>query len=391
MYYYQKPVQQVSKVYRMKAQIKVLFLAGSLSLLLSCQLNHSAPLVNQPSASTSASSATDSSALSAYLFNPEQLFKVKSDFGTQSLSAEHEAILKQALEDFVSDMSQGKTEEYFQEPDFSVKLLAGSEGSYFQSADALASLTNEAASYAIALVIYGDQTYDLYKGQLANQNFYFSGTDSLPEDNTTYLVTLDQNLQPQVFSGNLTPFSVQSESASPTPTPSPDTSSTPQPSPSELDLLDSPPPPARYQEALADAQRQGPQFRHMVGQFRPLPPPPPPKRQGKFPPPPAGAPGTPPLANGGMLPDQYPPEIRERIERERPQLARELEALRGLPPAEHYQKLKALYDKNSDLMPPLPPAPSEQQNPPPQTEPPPQAAAQQGQPPRQSPPEGQAS
>lgn len=301
--------------------------------------------------------------LSGFYFQLQELFSVQG-FSTQALDSTQENLLQEVVSDFVSDMENGNTDDYYNQPNFSIQLFAGSEGGYFQSPDILAAFTNSVATYAQALVVYPDQSYDVFKGQYSDQKFYFSGADTLPEDNTTYLITLDSDLQPQVFSGNLVPFSVASDSGdaevspSPTPTPEPTPSSTSTPYQRPvLNLFnaDNPPPPPeqRFAPALEAAQRRGADYRRQVKNARFLPPPPPPPdAQGKYPPlppPPNGAPA--------QVGPAYPtPEMVAHIRAQDPELAKEFEALMGLPPEEHTRRAWELYDAHPDLI-PVPPMP----------------------------------
>lgn len=278
----------------------------------------------------------DSDAISSFVFAFEQQFIVKSsnsEFTTQSLSAEHNTLLQEIIALFEKDLEEGNTDGYYSPPDFSIQLFAGSEGSYFQSPEVLANLTHQLATYAQALVVYSDLSYDVFKGQYLDGKFYFDGAESLPEDNTSYLVTLNAELETQVFSGSLSPFSVQSvdeepETAEatplPDPTPDPTPVPTPTPSPEVLDFSPSEeasaaPAPERYADSLEAAARLNPEFQSGVLK-RPLrrPPPPRPGVRGRFPGPNASAPpiptpgadGSPPAPPKGAPPpgpDGMPP------------------------------------------------------------------------------------
>ncbi len=360
-----------------------------LSLVTACQTSNpttgpqpsQAPRASASQTSIQPSASPGSIALSAYIMRPEARFEVQG-FRTQSLSSTHEALLKQAVLQFEQDMAQNKTDSYFQDPGFSIKLLAGSEGSYFQSPELLASLTG----YAMALVIYPDQSSDVFKGRLVDSNFYFTGSETLPETNTTYLITLDGNLKSQVFSGSLTPFSIQSEAS-----PSPQTSSSPTPLPSASVLQVSDPSASplsaeRFQQALAAARQRAAEMQQQARAFRPGPPPPPKQGQTGSQPPPPPLPGSPPPSGNppqgnppqgnppqGSLPAGNPPnnpnsasmhpypsqELMERLRRERPELAKAFQDMASLPPREHYQLALELYEANKDIMPP-PPAPPEE-------------------------------
>ncbi|PKL74240.1 MAG: hypothetical protein CVV27_21525, partial [Candidatus Melainabacteria bacterium HGW-Melainabacteria-1] len=177
--------------------------------------------VSQPSpVSQPVATAQPASPLSTFLLQAREHFGIKQAFSTQEISAEHSELLKTAVTEFVEDMAQSRTESYFQQPDFSIQLLAGSEGSYFQSSEQLLGLHSQIATYAMALVVDADGYNALFKGQVIDGKFFFSGSDGLPENNSTYLITLDSELAPQVFSGSLQAFSVQAE-ATPGPATSP--------------------------------------------------------------------------------------------------------------------------------------------------------------------------
>lgn len=124
-------------------------------------------------------------------------------FKTQSVQSEHQNLVDQLIQDFENDLKNDTLDGYYQIPDFSIKLLSGSEGSYFNSEQDLSQAASSEASFAQALVINADQSTQIFKGQFTNERFYFPGTNSLTSDNTTYLITLDDALQTQVYSGQL--------------------------------------------------------------------------------------------------------------------------------------------------------------------------------------------
>lgn len=312
--------------------------------------------------------------LRAYQLKVAAAFKVQAE----ALAEDHATILKDAVKKFESDLESGKTDDYYKLPDFSVQLLAGSEGSYFNPLDNQVLPTKSAASFAQALVVYPNQSYDIFKGQYANQRFYFNGTQTLPVDNTSYLITLDQTLATRVFTGQLSGQTQVEEKTAPLPSAAPSliplalSSSAPTTSAAQ-----------RFSKALQELPQRQSNFETQVRgyQFMP-PPPPPPGLQGQFafpPPPPPGAacppppPGAPPIPPGQPCPPPPggpppagslmppTPETLLRLQQERPDVAAEFTAIIGLPPLEHQARLKAIAEKYPDLKPLMegkPPVPS---------------------------------
>lgn len=298
----------------MKTSLKMILLGLLLAQLGSCQ---NVPVTRnaQSSPSPSASVTTANKTVNAYLLPLQEHFHI-AGFNTQDLTSDQQTLVAKAVTEFESDMANGNTESYFKSPDFSIKLLAGSEGSYFQSSELLTQLTNQAATFALALVVYADNTSDVFKGQLIDQTFYFDGAEGIPEQNTTYLVALDQNLAPQVFTGALKPFSIASVEASPTPTPTPSSIATPTPTP--LAIL----PSGAVSENVGKIRQQLDKLKQQLDDYhqqtrglRPAPPPQaPPGRQGQNPPPgqplpPPGQMPPPPQGSGqgsGQGPGQGP-------------------------------------------------------------------------------------
>lgn len=318
------------------------------------------------------------------------MMRVAATFKVQAVNDLHAQLIQANVKDFENDLSQGQLDDYYQLPDFSIQLLAHSEGSYFTAPGNLSEFTNSNAAFARALVIYPDQSYDIFKGQFANQRFYFSGAESLPANNTSYLITLDKDLKTRVVTGQL---EGQSQTATPTPAPAaspvilptpevlalpsispsatPSVSPTASPvSPAATPAVASPPPAQRFASALEQNRLRAGGFNQQIRGFLPgPPPPPPPSARGQFAPPP----GAPPLPNGqppqGQPPMLLPPEIIERLRQERPGVLAEIEALAGLPPQEHYAAMLKIQAANADLIPALGP-------PPPSDAPPPSASGQ---------------
>lgn len=239
---------------------------------------------SQPTSSTTTqATATPAGDLSTFVMRLQDRFRV------QAVDESHQLILKAVITQFQSDLVNGKTDDYYQSPSFSIKLLAGSEGSYFHTGETLARVTSLLEGYALALVIYPDQSFDVYKGQLSNGAFYFNGASTLPENKTTYLIGLNPDLETQVLTGSLTPFQLQSveTSATPTPTATPSAAPTPLPSPSVLNFDLKPP---AVQDVFERERRQREAYLASLKQQRPAPPPPPENRPGRFPPPNQAAP-----------------------------------------------------------------------------------------------------
>lgn len=353
------------------------FLALSLMItsLTSCQqpiIHTTGPVTDSaPQSSANPSTQTAAQDISGYYFQLQELFAVKG-FSTKAIEASHEVLLQESISAFLKDLEAGNTDDYYKAPEFSVQLFAGSEGGYFQSPDLIESFSNSLATYAQALVIYEDQSYDVFKGQYTDQKFYFNGADSLPEINTTYLINLDNELQPQVYTGTLLPFSVQAEATSDlspesSPEPIAESTSVPEPTDSpppkrpELNLFDPnnppPPPDERFASALVAARRQARGYQADVRNLRLQPPPPPPPRpnegnQGMFPPPP----GENPPPNGDAPPLYPSPQLVDSLRESHPELAKDLEATMGLAPEEHAVRVWALYDANPEIL-PKPPVP----------------------------------
>ncbi len=296
------------------------YLAGlvifSLFMMSACQTQDSGPAGLPGSTLPTASiapgpSPQPSASLAGITEIPTFIMRLEERFRVQAVAESHQEILKEVIGQFQSDLSKQETEDYYQSPGFSIKLLAGSEGSYFHTAETLALVTSLLEGYAQALVIYPDQSFDVFKGQLSNGAFYFSGATTLPENNTTYLVALNTDLETQVLSGNLEPFQLQSlveASASPNsePTPSPTVTPTPTPLPSasvlNFDLM----PPIVLAEFLERERVRRAAFAEAANQQRPAPPPPPQMTSGRFPPPDQAPPrppdGSPPGPGNGNPP-----------------------------------------------------------------------------------------
>ncbi|HEY9841304.1 MAG TPA: hypothetical protein V6D23_12665 [Candidatus Obscuribacterales bacterium] len=304
----------------------------------------------------SASPDSGSKSLNTYTLELKELFKISSEFSTQDVSSAHKEIIAEAEAAFIDDMAEKRTADYFNEPDFAIKLLAGSEGSYFQTSEALSKFTSEALSYAMAVVIGSDGTSLTYKGQLIDQTFYFDGADSLPENNTAYLITLTENLDSHVMTGSLKPFSVQAETASPSPSASATASAQPTAAPGKLDLqvselkkqiedlrreiarlnqeLAAPPPLDDYKKHIRDFRLEPGQFGPPIGE---------------------GPPECRPVA-GFVGPGRYISDAElEDIRKKQPEVATALNALRGRPPAEHYNGVLAIYQAHKDLFTSEPP------------------------------------
>lgn len=222
-------------------------------LLISCgapPLGSLQPIETTPASNTPAQ--TQENVIEQYLMN------LSTSFTIQSIQTEHEDKVATLVKSFESDLESGNMEDYYDTPGFSIKLLAGSEGNFLTDAASnsqllagsegnffntnvdLSQTVSSEASFAQALVIYDDQTSATFKGQLVGQTFYFAGDENITSANTTYLVTLDQDLQSQVLQGELinnvtieTPAASASPTATPTATPTPTPSPTATPSASE--------------------------------------------------------------------------------------------------------------------------------------------------------------
>jgi hypothetical protein len=363
-------------------------LASSL-LLAACTPFIANTTVDAPLASglTGAHRLSSSKQISGYVMQVAATFKV------QAVDDLHTQLIQSNVADFEKDLAEGQLDDYYKLPDFSIQLLAHSEGSYFTSPGNLNEFVNNEAAFARALVIYPDQSYDIFKGQFANQRFYFSGSESLSLDNTSYLITLDQNLNTRVVTGQLqvqsktlTSSATPLESSAPVvlpspailPTATPSATSTTSPSRANPSALPPPPPPPeqRYAQALEQYRQRSDGFSDQVSRFVPGQPPPPPPPKGQFAPPPQPVPPPPdgqqPPPPNGQQPPPGPLDanIMARLRSERPAVAAEIDALIGLPPQEHYAQLLKIQERNSDLIPALGPPPPDGPGPnPPQPSP----------------------
>lgn len=160
----------------------------------------------------------------------DYLLKVQDQFKIQSVSAEHRPDVDKAVASFEADLAAGQLVDYYQSPGFTIKLSAGSEGASLSAGSEGASLSagSEGASFDGEIktlsergavfaqaVVYNDNsaTPEIFKGQFYEGRFYFNQGEGqrISPLNTTYLLTLDVNLETEVFQGQL---SAGSEGAS---------------------------------------------------------------------------------------------------------------------------------------------------------------------------------
>lgn len=181
----------------MKKSSSVL-LISLLGLLLSCSAPVSVP-------NTSTSRFETQANIQTPLAVADYLLKVKDSFSVKAIDSAHQSAVNEQIKGFEQDLSGGKLDPYYQEPDFSVLLAAGSEGSFFNSQEGIEQIGKSGAVFARVLVFEPDLPPRGYKGQFSNGRFFMAGADAanFSPDNVAYLITLDLNLDTHVFKGQL--------------------------------------------------------------------------------------------------------------------------------------------------------------------------------------------
>ncbi|HEY9843950.1 MAG: hypothetical protein ACAI44_37080 [Candidatus Sericytochromatia bacterium] len=169
-------------------------LALACGLLLSC--------VPQPLATQSFETQ---SANQGQLAVADYLLKVQDSFRVQAVAQAHQDAVNQNIKAFEADLAAGKVNDYYQEPDFSILLAAGSEGNFFNSKEGIEKIGSAGAVFARVVVFDTDVPPRGYKGQFSNGRFYMNGGEAanFSPDNVAYLITLDLNLDTHVFQGKL--------------------------------------------------------------------------------------------------------------------------------------------------------------------------------------------
>ncbi len=230
----------------------------------------------------------DSLAITAYALNEKNTFKTQA-VDTAKLPENHQQALAQAALDFDQDLRQGDMSAYYETPGFSIKLLAGSEGSALLAGSEGSALLagsegsaftfeSEAleqlgAVYAQTLVFNGqEEVLNVFKGQYVNGNFYFDKSNgiNIQTQNTTYLLTLNRNLETVVYEGQL--------GAPPETEPQPEVTPEPPAPTADAPVTDTTTDTAAevrrnaYEQALARNRRERPAFAARVRRVAVIPP-----------------------------------------------------------------------------------------------------------------------
>lgn len=154
------------------------------------------PLINTPQVQQQISAL-------AYWFRP-------LDFGIHSAdNAEQLAIVTAAKTRLEADIKANNLAEYHRSRDFSIQLLAGSEGNHllagsegnhFRNSD---KLLPELKLPAQALIFNPNGNQQLFKGEYEQEKFFFAGQEKISFPNTTYLLLPDTQGNVQVYQGEL--------------------------------------------------------------------------------------------------------------------------------------------------------------------------------------------
>ncbi|MGV3525970.1 MAG: hypothetical protein ACO1RX_17235 [Candidatus Sericytochromatia bacterium] len=134
------------------------------------------------------------------------LLEVQDSFQIKTVQAPHQEQVTASIERFEADLKAGQLDPYYANPSFSILLSAGSEGSAFSSPEEMEQISQTGAVFAQAVVFNpGTSQADVYKGQFSNGRFFFNNDarTNIQPGNTTYLITLDVNLETRVFQGQL--------------------------------------------------------------------------------------------------------------------------------------------------------------------------------------------
>lgn len=128
-----------------------------------------------------------------YWFTPKTFTLAASTSETEGLT--------QARIDFSADLKQTQTTPYQQPTDFSILLLAGSEGNHL-SID----LSNPEAQTTLAqlVIVSPEENSQIFKGSFEDGQFNFSGTEPrLSAQSQTYLLAVNNLGEIESFSGHL--------------------------------------------------------------------------------------------------------------------------------------------------------------------------------------------
>ncbi|MBT9546425.1 MAG: hypothetical protein IV090_13635 [Candidatus Sericytochromatia bacterium] len=138
--------------------------------------------------------------VSSYILKAEERFQIKA------VNPEHKNTVDSSVATFKQDLQSGSIDTYYNNPSFSILLAAGSEGSAFNSKEGIEQISKNGAVFAQAVVFnLGDTRGSVYKGQFSSGRFFFNrnANQEISPSNTTYLIALNQNLETQVFKGQL--------------------------------------------------------------------------------------------------------------------------------------------------------------------------------------------
>jgi hypothetical protein len=136
------------------------------------------------------------------------LFQLQSGFQIAAVDASDAPVIEPVRQQFEADLKAGKLESYQQNKDFSIQLLAGSEGNYFTSPELVQALNERVL--ATLVVMLPEQKTAVFKGEFENQRFYFADPSqelALASASKAYLLTADANFAIQTYKGEIVPES----------------------------------------------------------------------------------------------------------------------------------------------------------------------------------------
>jgi hypothetical protein len=136
------------------------------------------------------------------------LFQLQSGFQIAAVDAGDAPVIEPVRQQFEADLKAGKFDIYQQNKDFSIQLLAGSEGNYFTSPELVQALNERVL--ATLVVMLPDQKTAVFKGEFENQRFYFADPSqelALASASKAYLMTADANFAIQTYKGEILPES----------------------------------------------------------------------------------------------------------------------------------------------------------------------------------------
>jgi len=149
------------------------------------------------------------------------LFQLQSGFQIAAVDANDAPVIEPVRQQFEADLKAGKLDSYQQNKDFSIQLLAGSEGNYFTSPELVQALNERVL--ATLVVMLPEQKTAVFKGEFENQRFYFADPSqelALASASKAYLMTADANFAIQTYKGEILPEShTETQSAAQTDVP----------------------------------------------------------------------------------------------------------------------------------------------------------------------------